>query len=489
MLDLDYLLWIMTVSNLILLAVIVYGVTKIKKSQAETDRLRKSLEEMDAQAKLVVRTDLELNKTQEELDKKISSLYALQRLSRSMSTTLEEGQIFKMISSEYLEEMGFEKACAFMFNEKERKFNLSLNVGYSDEEIVEIKQFFDANRDAYSTLIKASGTSPENQAVRNKIKQIFRVYDFVISAIQPKEGNHGLLFVGKDSKESLITEGDEELITILANQIGQALENAHLFEKTWHAHQELENKVEDRTRELSRALEEVRRINRRKTEFVSNVSHELRTPLTSIKGYASILLAGKLGSIPEDVKNRLEKINRHSDELVQFVNDLLDIARIESGRMSMKKEPHDLKKIVEEVADLLAVQLKERQIAFSADFGKDATELLADYNQLKRVFINLINNSAKFTPAGGRISVKTARIDKNIQVDIKDTGCGMTPDEQAGLFQEFYRVDNPINQQVKGTGLGLVMVKDIVEAHKGKIWVTSKKGEGSIFSFSLPIEG
>ncbi len=482
------LLALITLATIITLVfLLLTKMQNLKQLQNEVAKLKNALQEMDEQAKLVVRTDLELNKIQEELDKRIGSLYALQRISRAISTTLEENQIFKMISLDYLEELGFEKACGFLYNNETRKFILCLNIGYSEQEINNIKSFVDSDKESYSSFIKASIPLPENQAVRDKVKRVFGVNDFIISPVQPKEGNQGFLFVGKETSDSPITEGDEELITILANQLGQALENARLFEKTWKAHQELEKKVVERTHELTQALEEVRRINKRKTEFVSSVSHELRTPLTSIKGYASILLAGKLGSLPEDVRLRLEKINRHSDELVQFVNDLLDIARIESGRMVMKTESLDLHKIVDEVTDLLSVQLKEKQITLSVELAKDAGSVFADHNQIKRVFINLVNNAIKFAPSQGKIGITSQKTGRDVQVDVSDSGCGMSEKEQAGLFQEFYRIDNPINQQVRGTGLGLALVKNIVEAHNGKIWIKSKPGQGSTFSFTLPL--
>jgi len=481
------LLALIVISGSIMLAVFLFlKMTALRQTQLEVTNLKKALEEMDEQAKLVVRTDLELNKIQEELDKKINSLYALQRISRTIGTTLDENQIFKLISADYLEDLGFDKACGFLYAAEAKKFILYLNIGYTEEDIVKIKSFVESNKEFYSYLIKAAIKSPENQSSRDKINHLFGVHDFIISSVRPNEGNQGFLFVGKEHSDSLINEGDEEIIAVLANQLGQALENARLFEKTWRAHQELEKKVTERTQELTLALEEVKKINKRKTDFVSSVSHELRTPLTSIKGYASILLTGKLGSLPEDVRLRLEKINRHSDELVQFINDLLDIARIESGRMTMKKEPLELNKMIEEAADLLSVQIKDKQITLTVDIAKDLPAAAADHNQIRRVFINLINNAIKFTPPGGKIIISTQKVNQDIQINISDTGCGMSEKEQAGLFQEFYRVDNPINQQSKGTGLGLALVKNIVEAHNGKIWLTSKVDQGSTFSFTLP---
>ncbi|MFH1269910.1 MAG: ATP-binding protein [Candidatus Omnitrophota bacterium] len=469
--------------------VLFFKIDKIKKMQNMVDKLKKSLEEMDEQAKLIVRTDIELNRAQEELDKKITGLYALQRLSRTITTTLEESQIFKIIDSASFDDLGFEKAFAFLWDDKESKFVPRLNIGILRDDI---EAQINSDKNAYLDLIKSEKTfssisAPHNAVFREKINRIFKASSFVISPILPKEGNKGLFFVGTENMDVAITEGDEELITILSNQIGQALENARLFEKTWHAQQELEKKVEERTRELTLALEEVKKTSKRKTDFISSVSHELRTPLTSIKGYAAILIEEKLGHLPAAAKERLEKINRHSDELVHIVNELLDIARIESGRQVMKMEELQLKDIISNTADLLSIQCKNKDIELIADIQKDIPSVLIDRVQIERVFINLLGNAVKFTPEKGKITIKARTEGGVIRVDISDTGIGIPPDSLPMLFEEFYRVDNPVNQQVKGTGLGLSLVKHIIEAHKGKIWVESKTNKGSTFSFTIPV--
>lgn len=492
----DFILNIFGLAGLLVIVSLVIAVLlkaeKVKQLQIIVDQLKKSLEEMDEQAKLIVRTDMELNKAQEELDKKITGLYALQRLSRTISTTLEESQIFKRIEKNSFEELGFEKACGLLWNEKENKFTLRLSIGYPENEIGTIQQLVDADKDNYLDLIKkerafSSVSLSKNMVFRKKIGDVFRVSSFVIAPILAKEANKGFLFVGTENIDVFVTEGDEELITILSNQIGQALENARLFEQTWSAQQELEKKVEERTRELTSAMDALKKVSKRKNDFISSVSHELRTPLTSIKGYAAILLAEKLGHLPEEVKGRLEKINRHSDELVHMVNDLLDIARIESGRIVMKMEGQDLKDIIATASDLISIQCKNKNIKLAQDVQRDLPLVLADHNQIERVFINLLGNAVKFTPEEGRITVKAHAKDNMVQVDISDTGVGIPEDALPMLFEEFYRVDNAINQQVKGTGLGLSLVKHIVEAHKGKIWVESKTGKGSTFSFTLPV--
>ncbi|MBP7216538.1 MAG: hypothetical protein KBA46_04555 [Candidatus Omnitrophica bacterium] len=464
---------------------------KIKELLEVVETLRRSLDEMDEQAKLIVRTDMELNKTQEELDKKMTGLYTLQRLSRSISTTLQESEIFKRISPDDLKDIGFEKTLIITQGSSDKEFLIRFHLGYSAAELASIQAAFHQQNDFFTGLINneqtiASATDPAIPQ-HAELSRFFNVTSFVLSPILPKEGAKGLFFVGTSDSDTVITEGDEELINILANQLGQAMENARLFEKTWKAQQELEKKVEQRTKELTIALDEVRQINRRKTDFVSSVSHELRTPLTSIKGYAAILLAGKLGELPVDIRERLSKINQHSDELVHMVNDLLDISRIEAGKVTMKQESLELKAIAEKVADLLGEQLKAKHINMVIEIPAQASAVFADRSHIERVLINLLGNALKFTPEHGTISIKSRAADNNIiQIDVTDTGCGIPPDMQEKIFEEFYRVENAINEQVKGTGLGLALVKHIIEAHRGTIWVKSNEGAGSTFSFTLP---
>jgi len=478
-------------SIFILVAVVFFKMQQLKDAQLKIRGLERSLEEMDEQAKLIVRTDMELNKAQEELNKKVSGLTTLQKLSHNIGTTLEESQIFKKIEPRYIKEFGFEKCVAFFWDKLEAKFILQLDLGYGQEELVRIKSSLEKDKEYYLRFIQeensiSSNSLPVDFLPKDEIKHIFSVSSFIISPILPKERDSGFLLVGTLDPEAPITEGDQELITILANQLGQTFDNASLFEKAWNAQQELEIKVEERTRQLSLALDEVNKMSKLKSDFISSVSHELRTPLTSIKGYAAILLAGKLGAFSPEAKERLEKINRHSDELVHMVNDLLDISRIEAGKVVMKPEDIELKEVVEKINDLLAGQMAAKNINFSHSLSGNSYKVRADRSQLERVFTNLIGNAIKFTPQEGKINVLAKRAEKNIEISVTDNGFGIPENAQEAVFEEFYRVENAVNQEVKGSGLGLTLVKKIVESHGGKIWVKSKLGQGSTFSFTLP---
>lgn len=458
-----------------------------KELEYKIQNLENALRDSDEQAKLILKTDLELTTTQEELDKKIISLYTLQKISKEITTTLDEKEIFSRLNKPYILELGFDRALLFI--NKSGKLLPKVNLGYSKQELNSILSSIDEMKIQNvlsANQIISSNSHILSDDIKYEICSLFKVNSFIVASVSTKEIKFfGFLLVGNTIEQGL-TEGQKEIITILASQISQALENAELFEKNWQAQQNLEDKINERTKELKEAFEKIKLINRRKGDFVSNVSHELRTPLTSIKGYISLILAEKLGKVPEGIKERLVKINLHTDDLTRMVNELLDISRIESGRIQMKQEPCDIKQLSLKALELLDTQLKEKHIDMIVQTPSDLPKVYCDSNQIERVFINLINNAMKFTPQNGKITINAAKAESSIQVDISDTGIGIDSGDLDLIFEEFYRVDNPLNAQIRGTGLGLPLVKHIIEAHLGKIWVKSTPNIGSTFSFTLP---
>jgi signal transduction histidine kinase len=461
----------------------------IKKMIEEHKKLMRSFNDLDDQAKMIVRTDLELNKIREEMDKRLNGLNALQRTSRQMSQALNKAELFQKISPALFEDLGFARAIIATMDDN-NKLKVHLNIGYPGIRAEAILKEILTEELLKKALEEMHTVSSINCSIKTKEKIVhaFEAEHFIFSPILTQGGSIGFVFAGNRFNAPAVTQGDEELITILAGQIGQSIENTELFEKVFRSSQELEIKVADRTKQLAGALQKVNDISNKKTEFVSAVSHELRTPLTSIKGYAAILIAGKIGEVPPAVKERLAKINSHSDNLVSLINNLLDIARIESGRQEMKFAPYKVKNIVDNVADLLTPQITAKGIKLQLQLPPEINEVYADSSQTERVFINLLSNAIKFTPQNGTITIAVSPTpeDGYIVFSVTDTGIGIPASEVQKLFNEFYRVDNEINQNVKGTGLGLVLAKNIVQAHRGKIWVDSKVGSGTTFHFTLP---
>lgn len=479
------------VAVIVLVIILVFKMERIKGLQAELEKLQRAFNELDGQAKLIVQTDLELHRAQEELDKKVAGLVTLQKLIRLISSTLDEQEIFNKIEEKHITELGFDKAVAFL-KKQENTYQVMLALGYTMEKADKIAREFSNQPLLVDKILNKNNifSSLDTDKTAKEIPRFLKLLglsNFICAPIMQKNGAIGALLLGNESTYTQLTEGDKDLIYILATQIGQVMENAKLFEETWHSHQELELKIKQRTKELSEALEAIKTISKRKSDFISAVSHELRTPLTSIKGYASILAMGKLGELPPSAQQRIEKINKHSDNLSQLINNLLDISRIESGRQELKLEPLNLKAMAENLGDMLGSLFKEKGLEYAVAIPADFPEARADKSQLERVFINLVGNALKFTPQGGTITIKAKQADEGmIQISVSDTGLGIAEKDITKIFDEFYRVDNEENQKVKGTGLGLSLVKYIVEAHKGKLSVTSQLNHGSTFTFTIP---
>ncbi|MBF0532397.1 MAG: GAF domain-containing sensor histidine kinase [Candidatus Omnitrophica bacterium] len=470
-------------------ALLYYKSRENRQFLNNVEKLKHSFNELDTQAKLIVKTDLELNKTQEELDKRLNDLTTLQKISRLISTTLDETEIFQRLNQTLAHEIGFEKTLLVIIN-KDKALSVRVQTGFHEDEIQIILQTLQYDLYLRTTLEEGKSFSSVKTPKQKKdgLIRVFKCDNFVLTPILTQNGFIGVIFLGDPSHADILTQGDEETAAILGTQIGQALENARLFEEIFRSSKELESKVLHRTRELEEALKQVREASRKKSEFISSVSHELRTPLTSIKGYASILMAGKLGAVPEAVKTRLEKINTHSDNLVKLINELLDIARIESGRVEMAFVKNNFAKIIDNVIDLLTPQMRDKKIEWKIDMPPTLPDVLLDSAHMERALINILSNAIKFTPENGRVTVTGSLVDAaTIKVEIADTGIGIPKDNLPKLFTEFYRADNAIHQNIKGTGLGLVLTKRIIEAHKGKIWVTSEIGKGTTFHLTLPV--
>lgn len=462
---------------------------RIVKEQ-ELEKLKSAYTDSDEQAKIIIKKDLELNRSQEELDKKIEGLYTLHELGRAISATFNLDELFKPLNQDLLNKLGFQKGFVLLNEPQSLKTILTIIAGFSLEQVETIKQKLIEEK-ILETIIKSGKAISVNKfeildSLQKKLIQFIPLASFIIVPLPSKEETLGFILVGNETVYSPVTTGDVEILFILANQLAAAIENAQLYDQVIKSHQELELRIRERTKELASLNEQLVKMNRMKSDFVSNVSHELRTPLTSIKGYASILMEGKLGKVSEEQKIRLAKINKHTDTLTKLINDLLDIARIESGRVTMEIKPVLIKEILDTCIDIVTPQLKEANIGLFTDLSKARETVLADQHQLERVFINLLSNAIKFTPAHGKISIKAKDKKEIIEISVSDTGAGIASEDLPKLFEEFYRADHPINQEKKGTGLGLALVKRIIEAHKGKIWATSKIGEGTTFTFIIP---
>jgi PAS domain S-box-containing protein len=226
---------------------------------------------------------------------------------------------------------------------------------------------------------------------------------------------------------------------------------------------------------------------RAKVEFVSMVSHELRTPMTSIKGYADLLLMGAAGELADAQRSFLSVIKSNVDRLTTLVNDLLDISRMESGRMVLEVGPVRLADVTNQVITAMVTRTKEKGLDVRSEVSRDFPEIQADSDRVIQILTNLVANACQYTPTGGEIVVSARVHDDEVRVSVRDTGIGIAPDDLENIFVRFFRVDHPLVHETTGTGLGLAIVKSLVEMHGGRVEVESEVGEGSTFTFILPM--
>jgi PAS domain S-box-containing protein len=236
-------------------------------------------------------------------------------------------------------------------------------------------------------------------------------------------------------------------------------------------------------RDMSREAE----VERLKNEFISTVSHELRTPMTSIKGYTDLLFLGMAGGLSDAQRNFLQIIKSNADRLTALVNDILDISRIETGRIRLAIEPLDLAEIVTQVVLAFQEQYRDKDLALEWEAPEQLPQVRGDAARVTQVLSNLIANAWQYTPCGGRVTVSIHEMPGLLRVDVADTGIGIAPDDIARVFDRFFRVDRPAVQEIEGTGLGLSIVKMFVEMLGGEIWLESELDVGTTFSFTLPL--
>jgi len=468
---------------IILLAIyLVILVRRIHALNSNVARLYRELQNMDNQAKLIIQNDMELKLYQENIEDKLKKLTLLRRLISSSINILDEKELFSKIDEELINNIGFRKSLIIHLNDKETVLSINFTP-YEEKRFKEamdgLKNILPANPVISYNLI--SGTK-EYQHIIDAIE----AKDFLIAPINMGTELYAVFVLARCILPSGITETEKEVFSVICMYTGQCLDNIRLFESLYRAGEELENKVKEKTFQLRRSLEKIEKISRLKSEFISGVSHELRTPLTSIKGFSSLLIAEKFGTLPPQAKEKLEKIDNNVNKLVSMVNTLLDISRIESGKIEIKIAPADIIKLSHEVGGFLMPQINDKNIKLNFDMP-DMLNVYMDRNLIERVFINIINNAIKFTPAEGTITIKCEQNQDHVITSIKDTGCGMAKDDCEKIFQEFYRTKNALNLKIKGTGLGLSLAKKIMDTHGERIWVESELDKGTTFYFTLKL--
>jgi signal transduction histidine kinase len=259
-----------------------------------------------------------------------------------------------------------------------------------------------------------------------------------------------------------------ELLQTFATQSALAIQNARLFRE-----------IEQKSRELEAA-------SRHKSEFLANMSHELRTPLNAVIGFSEVLSERMFGELNEKQDEYMKDIHASGQHLLSLINDILDLSKIEAGRMELEVTDFDLPMTIDNALTLVREHAARRSIALHTSVNEQLGQIEGDERKIRQVLLNLLSNAIKFTPEGGRIDVHAIPRDGMVEVSVSDTGVGIAPEDQEAVFEEFRQVGTA-EKKVEGTGLGLALSRKFIELHGGRIWVKSEVGTGSTFTFTVPV--
>ena len=297
-------------------------------------------------------------------------------------------------------------------------------------------------------------------------------------------------------KKNAFTADDLILVTAIANQAAVAIENAHLYRDLEGLTHALEARVMDRTNDLREANLRLMAADRSKNQFLANMSHELRTPLNSIIGFSSVLIEATRGLLQPRLHRFLENIHSAGNHLLELINDILDLSKIEAGKMELRADQFDLQETIAAVERVMKGFAAEAKVQIVSKVDPALPRVRLDEGRLKQILFNLLSNAVKFSPANALVSIHCRFVGASespihidtVRIDIADQGIGIPQDELQRIFVEFYQTEDGRRQRHGGTGLGLSLTRNFVELHHGKIDVTSAPGEGSTFTLYLPVD-
>jgi signal transduction histidine kinase len=418
----------------------------------------------------------ELQARTQELTRSVDELTALSDVSRALSSTLDLDAILQTIVTRANQLAGSDACSVFEYDEATEAFHLRATNNL-DEEVVRLAR--------QAPIRKGEGVQGRMAVTRQPV-QVRDIadedaYRGPLRDILLRTGTRSLLAIPMLREHELIggltvnkrTPGEFppeviDLLTTFATQSALAIQNARLFRE-----------LADKSRQLEVASQH-------KSEFLANMSHELRTPLNAIIGFSEVLSERMFGELNEKQEEYLKDIYASGTHLLSLINDILDLSKIEAGRMELELTDFHLPTALDNALTLVRERAGRRGIVLQMNVDSRVGQIQADERKIRQVVLNLLSNAIKFTPEGGGIEVAAVPKDGLVEVSVSDTGVGIAPEDQEAVFEEFRQVGTA-EKKVEGTGLGLTLCRKFVELHGGRIWVKSELGAGSTFTFTIPV--
>jgi signal transduction histidine kinase len=417
----------------------------------------------------------ELQARTDDLSRSVGELRALGEVGQAIGSTLDLQTVLATIVARATELAGADAGVLYEYD-AERELFEPRATEHLEEEIMRAL--------VTAPVRKGQGTTGQLAEVREPIQRA----DLQTAGEQTpvrnallRAGYRALLAVPLLREENLIggltvfrkTPGEYlanivELLQTFATQSALAIQNARLFRE-----------IEIKSRELEVASQH-------KSEFLASMSHELRTPLNAVIGFSEVLLEKMFGDVNDKQEEYLRDIHTSAQHLLSLINDILDLSKIEAGRMDLDVEAFHLPTAIDDALLLMRERAGRRAITLERQVDERLSEIHADQRKVKQVLLNLLSNAVKFTPEGGRIDVRAGLSDGTAEISVTDTGIGIAPEDHDAVFEEFRQVGKA-EKKAEGTGLGLALCRKFVELHGGTIWVKSQLGAGSTFTFTLPL--
>ena len=410
----------------------------------------------------------------DELGRSVGELQALGEVSQAVNSTLDLETVLSTIVAKAVQLSGTETGAIYGYDEQAREFRLRATYGM-DQGLIDALMQRHIGLDEPNIASAFAQREPTQVAdlreeAASDLNEIILRAGYRARMVAPLLGGEdivGMLVVRRRTPGEF-AKNTVDLIKTFAAQSALAIQNARLF-----------HEIEDKSRQLAEASQH-------KSQFLANMSHELRTPLNAILGYTELMVDGAYGEPSEKMMGILKRLEANGKHLLGLINDVLDLSKIEAGQLVLELSDYSVQDIAQTVRGTLEPLAADKKLAFKVEMAGELPPGHGDGRRLTQVLINLVGNAIKFTDAG-EVAIKAEANNGSFNVSVRDTGPGISAADQAKLFQEFQQADNAITKKKGGTGLGLAISKRIIEMHGGKIWVESQPGQGSTFSFTLPV--